>query len=306
MDEANTKGEISYRVFQDRMEKLFQATANKLEREWDSRYRHIYDARITFFQSLRVAINTFNTIMFICADVPNDPGRRPVYALSLAPLTRTLFEQLIAFVFLMEDIPTYIPWLFKTGYTEHRIELKHSLRYHGSDPIWQNYIKKLNRQLSLEEKSMKLTADEIRNPIKKIGRWPTPGQMLAKLRNECPSSSAIDFIEYINSWLYRELSGQTHLNVSGLINRGIHFSIDDAKMIFGEDWEEKRKEQLEIYRQKQVWIAITIMLAIVSEIEAHFRYDLNQRARYLWTILIEYSDITKDLWEHRYSTLLPE
>ncbi|HYX72752.1 MAG TPA: hypothetical protein VE732_08275, partial [Nitrososphaera sp.] len=267
---------------------------------------HVYDARITFFQSLRVAINTFNTIMFICADVPNDPGRRKVYSLSLPPLTRTLFEQLIAFRFLMEDIPTYIPWLFKTGYTEHRIELKHSLKYHSSDPNWTSYIKHLNRQLSIEEKAMKLKADEIRNPRKNIGRWPTPGQMLDKLRKEHPTSSAIDFIEYINSWLYRELSGQTHLNVSGLTNRGIHFSIDDAKMLFGDDWEEKRNEQLEIYRQKQVWIAITIMLAIISEIEAHFNYELNQRARYLWTLLIEYSDIAKDFWEKRYSTLLNE
>lgn len=290
------KGELSYKVFQDRMEKLFEATANKLEREWDIRYKYVYDARITFFQSFRIAINTFNTIMFICADV-EDPGRRPVYALSLPPLTRTLFEQLIAFVFLVEDIPNYIPWLFKTGYTEHRIELKHCLKYHGTDPIWQDYLKKLNRQLSIEEKSMKLMADEIRQPMKKIGRWPTPGQMLIKLRNEHPSSPAIDYIEYINSWLYRELSGQTHLNVSGLTKRGIHFSISDAKMIFGNDWEEKRKEQLEIYRQRQVWIAITIMLAIVSEIEAHFKYELNQRARYLWGILISYSDITKDFWE---------
>lgn len=284
----------------------FEATANLLEREWPTRYRHIDSARTVFFQSVRIAINTFNTIMFISADIPKDPHRKPAFALSLAPLTRTLFEQLITFVFMIEDIPTYIPWLFKTAYTEYRIQLEHCLQYHGTAAEWQPYIGGLRAQITLFEKESQLTVDEISNPRKNIGRWPTPGGMLHILKSEHKTSQAIPFIEYVNSWLYRELSGQTHLNVTGVTMRGSFFDKRIAEHILGADWEEKLKDLLLNYRAKQIYISITLMLAIASEIEGHFNFGRNEKARYLWGVFSEHSDITKDFWDTRYSTLLPK
>lgn len=185
------KGMMNYKVVNEDLEKLFEAVANLLEREWDDRYRNVDSARVIFFTSVRIAINTYSTIMYICADTPTDPDRRPVYALSLPPLTRTLFEQLITFLFLIEDIPSHIPYLFRTGYTERKIELAHCVKYHGSDPIWRNYISSLTKQIALEENLFSLTPDEITYSTKKIGRWPTPGIMLNKLREEHPGSAVI-------------------------------------------------------------------------------------------------------------------
>src|SRR5687767_4146977 len=108
---SKEKGQLDYQKYGEDLARLFEATANLLEREWPTRYKDIDSARTVFFQSVRIAINTFHTIMFISADIPKDPLRKPAFALSLAPLTRTLFEQLITFVFMIEDIPTYIPWL---------------------------------------------------------------------------------------------------------------------------------------------------------------------------------------------------
>jgi hypothetical protein len=170
-----------------------------------------------FFQSVRIAINTYYTIMFIAADIPKDPHRKPAFGLSLAPLTRTLFEQLITFVFMIEDIPTYIPWLFKTGYTEYRIQLDHTLQYHGTLAEWQPYIRVLDDQLKKVEKESQLTPDEVSNPRKNIGRWPTPGGMLHKLKREHPTSQAIPFIEYLNSWLYRNCQAKHTLMLMALL-----------------------------------------------------------------------------------------
>jgi hypothetical protein len=300
------KGELDYQKYGADLARLFEATANLLERDWPAKYRPIDSARVVFFQSIRIAINTFSTIMFISGDTPKDPLRKPAFALSLAPLTRTLFEQLITFVFMIEDIPTYIPWLFKTGYTEYRIELEHCLQYHGNASEWQPYIKGLRAQIAKVEKEAQLTANEISNPRKYIGRWPTPGGMLHKLKREHTNSRAIPFIEYVNSWLYRELSGQTHLNATGVTMRGSFFDNRIAEYILGEDWEEKLKDLLLNYRAKQIYISVTLMLAIASEIEIHFNFGRNERARYLWGVFSEHSDITKDFWDTRYSTLLPK
>jgi hypothetical protein len=297
---------MDYKMIQDTLEKLCEATANLLEREWPKHYR-VDSARVVFFQSLRIAINTYATIFYIIADI-EEYGRKKVYALSLPPLVRTLFEQLITFLFLMQDIPTYIPWLFKTGYTERRIQLEHVEQYHGGKANWDQYIDALKKQIAIEEKELGLTVDEISRPIKHIGRWPTPGKMLLKLRADgTASQDVLDYVEYLNSWLYRELSGQTHLNVSGVTQRGIHFSVDEAKLVFGEEsWKEQREQMLEYYRQNQVWLTVILMLSIVSEIEGHFHFGRNQKAREVWTILSQYSDIALEFWEMRYRDLLPE
>lgn len=301
----NIKGEMDYKLIQEPLEKLCVATANLIEREWDERYRKVDSARVIFLQSFRIAYNTYATIFFIIADVPM-PERRPVFALSLPPLVRSLFEQLIAFIFLIQDIPAHVPWLFKTGYNENRIQLDHVQKYHGSKENWKDYIMELKDQLIRQEATGLLTPQEIKNPSS-IGRWPTPGKMLQKLeKNPKTTPQTLEFMAYLNSWLYRELSGQTHLNLSGILMRGVHFSNDEAKKIFGNNWEEKREEKLDEYKQTQVWIAIVLMLSIASEIEGHFHFGRNERARFLWTILLQYSDIALDFWESRYSTLLPE
>lgn len=298
------KGELDYGVIKDKLLYLLEATANKLEREWDPRYRHVDSASILFFQNFRNAINTYNTIFYVCADIPKDPDRRKSYALSLPPLTRTLFEQLIMFVFLLVDVQDFVPYLFQTGYTELRMELKHVLQYHGTKKNWQPYINELKKRIAQQEKVYKLSAKQISNPKKYIGRGPTPGDLLNILRNNRPRSTAIPFIEYVNSWLYRELSGQAHLNILELANSGAFFSVNLAQAQLGNDWEEKRKTLLEEYRQNQIIIAITLVLAMASEIEIHFNYAQREKIMFLWTILNEYSDMTKDIWETRYEKLL--
>lgn len=299
---SKKKGELPYGVIQEQFTTLLTFFSNKLERE--PRYVNVDSSPQLFLQEFRNAFNTFHTIVFICADTPKDPHRHKRFALSISPLTRTLFEQLILFVFLLEDVPNFVPWLFKTGYTETRSELDHCKKYHGHKAKWRRYIAGLKKKVAHAEATYRLSPREIKNPRETIGRGPTPGGLLSVLRNNRPRSKAIPFMEYILSWLYRELSGQSHLNVLELAKRGVLFSTEDAKRNFGAKWEEKREEHLEDYRQHQIFLAITIMLAMCTEIEAHFRYGKRDDITYLWTALNEYSDMTKDLWDTRYSTLL--
>jgi hypothetical protein len=46
------------------------------------------------------------------------------------------------------------------------------------------------------------------------------------------------------------------------------------------------------------------MVAMSTEIEIHFNYDQREKVKFLWTILNEYSDMTKDFWDTRYAALL--
>lgn len=144
------------------------------------------------------------------------------------------------FVFLLEDIPAFVPWLFKTGYTEYRFELDHCKQYHGQKKHWRKYIADLTKKISHLETAHQLTKREVKNPKDNIGRGPTPGGLLFVLRNNRPRAKVIPFMEYVLSWLYRELSGQSHLNVLELGSRGVLLSTEDAKYRFGAEWEKKR------------------------------------------------------------------
>jgi hypothetical protein len=300
----NEKGGLDYQKMKPDLLNLFEATANKLEREWDKRYTKIDSARAIFTELIRIAANTYATIAYVCADTPEDVFRKPQFALSVAPMVRSLFEELTMILFLLEDIPAHITFLFKTGYAEKCEELDHVLRYHGTLVEWQDYIKALKDRIAYEERELNLSPQEIKYPSN-IGKWPTPGRVKDRLKKRNPVPAIIPFIEYVNSWMYRYLSGQTHLSLQGITHRGMHFYPEGAKQALGEDWEARLERHLLNYRMTSLYSALTIMLAIMSEIEIHFKYGLNERCRYLWTFVGEHSDITKDFWKTRYEDTLP-
>jgi len=303
--QLNTEGGLDYQKMKPDLLNLFEATGYKLEREWDPRYKKIDSARAIFTELIRIATNTYGTIAYVCTDIPKDPSHKPEFALSAAPLARSLFEELIMILFLLEDIPAHIEFLFKTGYAEKREELAHVLKYHGALAEWQPYIDALKDRLAYEEKELNLSNNEIKHPSN-IGKWPTPGRAKDRLSKRNPVPLIIPFIEYVNSWMYRYLSGQTHLSLQGITHRGMHFYPEGTREAFGDDWEKKLELHLIHYRVMSFYNAITVMLAMMSEIEIHFKYGLNERCRYLWTFVAEHSDITKDFWKTRYETALPE
>ena len=77
-----------------------------------------------------------------------------------------------------------------------------------------------------------------------MGRWPTPGKVKDRLKKRNPVPAVITFIEYVNSWMYRYLSGQTHLSLQGIMHRGMHFFPEGAKQALGDDWENKLESHL--------------------------------------------------------------
>jgi hypothetical protein len=84
----------------------------------------------------------------------------------------------------LEDVPAFVPWLFKTGYTETRIELEHCKKYHGLKANWRKYIAILKKKVAHAETAYRLTAREIKNPVENIGRGPKPGLLLRGLEKE--------------------------------------------------------------------------------------------------------------------------
>ncbi|MCA1601623.1 MAG: hypothetical protein LC776_08270, partial [Acidobacteria bacterium] len=168
------KGVLNAGPVSDKLVRLLIATANKLEREWPNDYRTVDSARVVFFTRVRIATNTHQAIMYLVATSPKDPHRDPRFALATPMLVRSLYEELITFIFLLHDVPNYIPYLFRTGYKERWLELQFQLKYYASDPAWQETIAGLKAQMAREAKVLGLTSQEIADPDNSFRRWPQP------------------------------------------------------------------------------------------------------------------------------------
>lgn len=146
---------------------------------------------------MHITINAYNAILWLTADTPPNPLRKPLL-FSVAPLVRTLFEELITLLFLLHDIPNLIISLRMTHYTELWIEREAAQKYYDKIPKWQVYIKDLDSQLDKLAKRLQLTSEQINNPKKKIGRFPTPGKAVNILKIKYPNSQVIPWESLIS------------------------------------------------------------------------------------------------------------
>lgn len=301
MDEV---GHLDAKGFQTTFDTLLAKTANSLEREWPSRYSDIRNGPVIFVSRIRIAINTYNAILSLIADSPSDPLKKPLL-FAVAPLVRTLFEELITLLFVLHDVPNLMITLNMTGYTEAWLEREASKKYYNKIPKWQTYIDDLDGQLNKMAQEMQLTPDQINRPVKFIGRWPTPGKAIKILKLRYPKSGVIPFMEFLTAWMYRTLSGETHLDLRAIQRRGLPFIPQAAKALFGEDnYKEKLENHRIRYHKEMTWTTFTLLLSIISEIESHFGYHMKEKAKYLWTVFGAHSEMAEEFYDWRYKRLL--
>ena len=242
-------------VVQPKLEELLEATSNLLERQWPTRYSDVDQARILFYTRMRVTQNTYEAILWLSADKPVDPQRR-LLVLATAPLVRTLFEELISLIFILQDIPRLIPAFVITGYTEVWRERRHALNYQDGKPEWKNYLSRLDKRLNALAKDLNLSLSQASNPR---SQWPTPGRTKDEMKKHFKNSPDIPFVEYLNSWMYRSLSSDSHLSYEGLLRRGGFFATKDLKKRFGEEeFKAVYKQNLETYKMEMMWTSYTL------------------------------------------------
>lgn len=160
--------------------------------------------------------------------------------------------------------------------------------------------------MTVEVTELGLSTHEAADPQNTIPKWPTPGKAIERLRKDFPTSPDFDFLEYVNSWLYRTLSADSHLSLRGLIDRGKYFTPKAVEDKFGPEYKEVLKDHLEDYRTRMLWTAITLITAIASEIQAHFKFDRREALLHLWQLFEGASEISEEFYQFRYRDLLAE
>ena len=288
---------IDFNVFGEPLVKLLIALGNKLSREWPAKYQNVTGARELFVMHLRIAHLTYRSALYLGGDIPADERRLPEFCVSLPVLNRAILDSLFTVLFILGDVPNRCVWFRESDWRESRLELERYSAEYGNLPEWKTYLEDLSKVCDMGLALTNLSRAQAANP-KALRSWPNPGAMVSYgVSPNAPLPPVQTFMKYLNDFFYADLSQQAKLGGTGLSKRGA-FLLDEIRSLPGTD------SQIKKYRYSQIGQGVALVLALASEIEAHFNFGLRTDALFVWNLAAPVIVVVNEVYEKRYRALL--
>jgi hypothetical protein len=97
---------LEYSVIAEELKRLYETVTNLIEREWSIQ---VEGSREVLLLLTKVAVTTYQTTVYFCAEKPEDPFRKIEFAASAPPLLRSLLDEVCTAVFLGTNLPEKVP-----------------------------------------------------------------------------------------------------------------------------------------------------------------------------------------------------
>ncbi len=257
---------LDFTVIGEPLNKLLVAVGNKLEREWPQRYRNVTGARELFVMHLRTAHTTYLSALYLCGDIPPDHRRKAEFSVCLPVLNRALLDSLFAILFILEDLPNRCEWFWESDWRELRLELDRYLAEYGNLPEWRSWLAQLTEHCNRGIAHAKLSPTQTADPSK-LRSWLNVGAMLNfGVSPNVPLPPPRAFMKYLND-----------PETEALLKRNKYGHIGQK---------------------------VALVLALASEIEAHFNFGLRQEALFVWGVAVPNIVVVEEMYRKRYRELL--
>lgn len=296
------KEALDWKVIGEPLDRALKALENKIDREWPKELSSYGGAQEVVLFTLKTAINTYETVCWICADKPHYEDRKLEYCVTVPVLARTIVDQIFTIVFISEDVPNKSRLYYRAGWRELREHFNRCQSKYATDLKWAHWLKTRQENLDKSQSSLGITQDEVKD-LGRIERWPSPSEMIGRKPNRrrdkdfrIKNTNTKIYLEFLYEWFYRELSQASHQTLPGLMDAGI--ALNKGKSSANE------REKLKDYKSDCFTTTVCLLLALISEIESVARFGLNEKMSYLWGLLIQYWNDAKELYDIRYSELL--
>ncbi len=285
--------DLPFQVVGQPLDELLQAFPNLIFRNWPKNINTANGQQLILHAFVDVGANTYKTILWICADIPNYPERKLEYVLSVPPLVRSILDQVFTLCFLSEDLDNRALLYHKSGWRELWERDQRERQRYGESQKWATVLIENRNLLNALAELTHLSEEEKINPTRHIEYWPLPSRMI----KHCLDQSIANYLDFLEDWFYRELSQETHLSHPGLISRAFPLVIDIPP--------DKLREHLEGRKSVAIVTSITLTIALLSEVQGILRFPgMDEKLKYLWTILQKYWTAPSDLYQKRYQRLL--
>lgn len=283
--------EFNFKIVEEDFGNLLTTTQNKLERDWTNKYPNelVNSGKFVILNMFKMSIINFYGIVQFCQI--SEEQKLTLY-LNVPTLNRSIVENLFLLVFLLDNFPENNKLLIKNSLRERKEILDFYKAHYSGIPKWDDYLSKeypaLHKYTGVVDAIVGLTQDEKKN-MENMKRIPRVSGIVKYLdRRNRPN---IRFFNYLDKLHYLQLSHLSHLQPSGLVAIG--------KLL-----EKPQKEDIERFIKEQRWIAVTLVMCLMSEIEIHFNYKLKTQLAHLWEIFQNHSEYAQEAYELRYKELL--
>jgi len=240
----------------------------------------------------RVSANTWDTILFLCSDNMNH-GRKIEFLASIPPLARTLADTLFTLIYIFDDPEERSRRFAVSGWGKAMIHWNRMNVTHGTDPRWQTWLRGFRASAESTLDFAPATEAE-KADLETAARWPNPGRMT----RSCRDATRKSFLEVLQTWVYAELSEDSHLSYPGLVRRSA---------ILQKPMAEIASPDPQKYRTIVFLSALTVYTAVLSEIACQLSLDHEKgRLREVWMMITANPDWYQAVALHdaRYKTLI--
>lgn len=284
---------FDFRVIQKEFDEVLNITENKIDRNWSITYPRLENGRFLVLTYFQLAKNYHNTIVSLCENT-----KHPLFSLSTVPLVRTILEILHTLIYFFDDVPETTKILSITVYREQVRDI---------DALERNSKGIIEREQEIKEKKVILSQAkrafendfgskafskidwEIDWTKSKEARFPTLRVIRDSFKDRSPELH--NFLQFLDDSLYRELSIFSHSEPFGLVQI--------SPMLLGNN-----PERLQEIKNKNLWLSLTLMMCITSEIEIALNFGLKNELNHIWKVFINLSSTPKEIYELRYRKLL--
>ncbi len=192
-----------------------------------------------------------------------------------------------------EDFANRVPWYHRSGWRELKERLDRYKTEYGDLPEFQAWIGGYEVMLEAARKEYGITEIHAAD-LRRLNYWPTPYQIIKRHDLSDPNK---EFLKYLEDWLYKEPSADSHMTS---VSIALRLSILLIKK------EDGREEKLEQIKSDTISMALTLILAIATELNNICNFGRDQKLAYFWGILIEYWREAKGLYMRRYQSMLSQ
>jgi hypothetical protein len=286
--------------FQVRLGELATTIAYKVQREGI----HLVGRMATedIYVLVRQAQRAYDLFFYLNAEEHRkEPFWRPYYTFSALPVIRAMIDCLYNITAMLDD-PRNKPAEFrKSGYRMAIEALDEDERKYSNnpDPRWAEWFRQRREALDLGIRRDGFKLDEVLAQK----RWPTLGGYLRPAKGVPPTDHQL-FLKNLTLGYWREYSEYAHGTFQGLMYTAMPYLEHDLPI-------DKRSELDEgslLVIFNHMTRAAAILLCILSELQAYFKFDgarINQRLHEVWNVLKVAPDV-KELLDSRYAQLMQD
>lgn len=285
-DDIPVERRLDFAVVAGDIDTLFEAYRLKIEREWPDALRSLGGLQVYLATTMLVARASYGAARLLCADKTAENPKHLEFVTAAGPIVRTILDSVSTLIFIFEDPERRWREFEQSGWREDYEGLVRLQKAYGDKSEWTEWLK--GKQELTDWLRNQAGIDVAVRPAS-VKWFPTPGGM-AKSATD-PARKAR--LQYLNDWIYKELSAEAHLSLTGAIKRGAPL------LNIGNNHDSLHK-----VRSDSVFTAVVLVLCLFSEVVIALHLDHRQKLVQVWATIANYWGPAEELYGNFYSQLL--